>query len=85
MADAPARNASKAEWAEFLGYPEDTDKTRDDLIAEYDAAQTPPPPAEEGGTITSGLISATPAFGVLAGDGDPIDNDSTQGFTVLAE
>lgn len=75
MADAPARNASTADWAEFLGYPKDTDKTRDELIAEYDAAQTPP---EED------TADEPPAFGVLAGDGDPIDNDSTQGFTVLA-
>ncbi|QGJ96788.1 hypothetical protein PBI_CLEO_1 [Gordonia phage Cleo] len=95
MAEHPARNASREDWATFLGYGEDnpTDKSRDELIAEYDLRESQDNAKDtldelndelsQGGTITSGLVSATPDFGVLAGDGAPIDNDGG-GFSVLA-
>lgn len=80
MAEAPARNASKADWAEFLGVDKDTDKTRDQLRDEYEASQSDVEAATE-----SSFVSAeeTPAFGVLAGDGPEPDN-GTDGFSVLA-
>ncbi|QFG05078.1 hypothetical protein SEA_DRE3_1 [Gordonia phage Dre3] len=77
MAEHPARNASREDWATFLGYGEDnpTDKTRDELIAEYDAAQ-------DNAKDTLDELDG-PTIGVLAGDGAPIDNDGG-GFSVLA-
>lgn len=76
MAEAPARNASKADWSEFLGVDPNTDKTRDQLRDEYEAGL-------EGDTDTT-HTNAAYAFGVLAGDGPRPDNDSA-GFSVLAE
>ena len=77
----PGRNASRDAWAEFLGQP-GTDKSRDELIAEYDLSQAQ---AQATDDLDAELDSddAASDFGVLAGDGPEPDNDSS-GFTVLA-
>lgn len=79
----PGRNASRDDWAEFLGQP-GTDKSRDELIAEYALSQAQAQ-ADDLDALNAELDSddAASDFGVLAGDGPEPDNDSS-GFTVLA-
>lgn len=84
----PGRNASRDDWAEFLGQP-GTDKSRDELIAEYDLSQAQAQAADDIAALNEELDSddleqAASDFGVLAGDGPDPDNESNKGFSVLA-